>query len=164
MSTTTIITLTITLVSLITLSTSSTTFTAYDILKSYDFPVGLIPKGVTGYEFNPQTGEFKLYLPKTCKFHIQSYEIKYKTTISGILTKDRLYNLKGVSVKILLLWLNIVEVRNEDDELQFSVGIASANFPLDGFEESPQCGCGFDCVTSGKDGLVSRLLVKLAHI
>ena len=42
----------------------------------------------------------------------------------------------------------------DDDELQFSVGIASANFPLDGFDESPSCGCGFDCV--GKE-VVERM-------
>ncbi|KAK9726333.1 hypothetical protein RND81_05G206600 [Saponaria officinalis] len=146
MSTTTTTTILI-ITALVALTTATTTaLTAYDILESYDFPVGLIPKGATGYEFNPSTGEFKLFLPNTCKFHIDSYELQYKTTISGILKKDRLYKLKGVSVKVLLLWLNIVEVRKEDDELQFSVGIASANFPLDGFEESPQCGCGFLCV------------------
>ncbi|KAL9228210.1 hypothetical protein vseg_003815 [Gypsophila vaccaria] len=133
-------------ITLMTIWTATEALTAYDILESYDFPVGLIPKGATGYEFNPKTGEFRLFLPKTCKFHIDSYELQYKKTISGILTKDRLYKLKGVSVKVLLLWLNIVEVRKEDDELQFSVGIASANFPLLGFEESPQCGCGFNCV------------------
>ncbi|KAK9733730.1 hypothetical protein RND81_04G088000 [Saponaria officinalis] len=135
-----------------TATTKSQPLSAYDILKSYDFPVGLLPKGVTGYEFDQNTGEFKLNLPKTCKFYIDSYELEYKTTVSGKLTKDRLYSLKGVSVKVLLLWLKIVEVVRNDDELEFSVGIASANFPLDGFEESPQCGCGFDCVSAGHLG------------
>ncbi|KAL9235740.1 hypothetical protein vseg_010479 [Gypsophila vaccaria] len=158
-TTTAITTVILLLTTLATASTTATTasqpLTAYDILKSYDFPVGLLPKGVTGYEFNPETGEFKLYLPKTCKFYIDSYELEYKSTVSGKLTRDRLYNLKGVSVKVLILWLKIVEVVRSDDELEFSVGVASANFPLDGFEESPQCGCGFDCVSRDAGSLVS---------
>ncbi|KAG2324387.1 hypothetical protein Bca52824_007115 [Brassica carinata] len=49
------------------------------------------------------------------------------------------------------LWLNIVEVIRNGDELEFSVGITSANFVIEEFYESPQCGCGFDC-----DGLKSK--------
>ncbi|CAN0922731.1 Polyadenylate-binding protein-interacting protein 10 [Linum grandiflorum] len=50
------------------------------------------------------------------------------------------------------IWLNIVEVVHDDGQMQFSVGITSADFPLDGFDETPQCGCGFNC-----NGLVSSL-------
>ncbi|KAJ8444024.1 hypothetical protein Cgig2_020870 [Carnegiea gigantea] len=123
--------------------------TAYEVLESYDFPVGLLPEGVTGYELNPETGEFKVYLDKTCRFHIESYELEYKSTITGVISPGRLSNLKGVSVKVLFLWFSIVEVTKDDDELEFSVGIASARFSLEGFEESPSCGCGFDCVNGG---------------
>ncbi|MED6121403.1 hypothetical protein PIB30_029779 [Stylosanthes scabra] len=121
--------------------------TAYDVLQQYGFPVGLLPKGIIGYALNKQTGEFAAYLDATCSFSIEGYDLKYKSTITGVITQGRLYNLKGVSVKILILWLNIVEVRVDGDELQFSVGIASANFGVQNFYESPQCGCGFDCNT-----------------
>jgi len=132
----------------------SSTPSAYEVLNSFDFPVGLLPKGVTSYHLNRATGEFKVHLNQTCKFRIQSYELEYKSTITGVITRDRLTRLKGVSVKIVFLWVSIVEVVKDDDELQFSVGIASANFPLDGFDESPSCGCGFDCV--GKE-VVERM-------
>lgn len=62
-----------------------------------------------------------------------------------MIDKDRQKNLRGVAVKVLLLWLDIVEVVREGDELQFSVGVASADFPVENFEECPQCGCGLDC-------------------
>ncbi|KMT06033.1 hypothetical protein BVRB_7g163620 [Beta vulgaris subsp. vulgaris] len=130
--------------------------TAYELLESYDFPVGILPKGVTGYELNPDTGEFKLYLPQTCKFSIQGYDLEYKSTISGVVSKDRITKLKGISVRIFIIWLSITEVDNKNGQLQFSVGIASANFPLDGFEESPTCGCGFDC--NGANHLISTLV------
>ncbi|KAK2403575.1 hypothetical protein QL285_052995 [Trifolium repens] len=59
--------------------------------------------------------------------------------------RNRLYKLKGVSVKIVLLWLSIVEVSRRGDDIEFSVGITGASFGADNFLESPQCGCGFDC-------------------
>ncbi|KAF5811087.1 hypothetical protein HanRHA438_Chr04g0186941 [Helianthus annuus] len=124
---------------------ASDTPTAYDELLTYDFPVGLLPIGVTGYELNKNTGEFKAYLPETCSFKIQGYNLQYKSTISGVIEKGRLKNLKGINVKILVVWLNIVEVSRHGDELAFSVGIMSAGFGVDNFVESPQCGCGFDC-------------------
>ena len=118
---------------------------AYDVLVQYDFPVGLLPQGATGYELNAKTGQFTAYLNGTCSFSIDSYELKCKTTIRGVISKGRLAKLKGVSVKVALLWLNIVEVTRDGDDLQFSVGIASADFGVDNFLESPQCGCGFSC-------------------
>ncbi|PON65877.1 hypothetical protein PanWU01x14_113660 [Parasponia andersonii] len=119
---------------------------AYQVLQQYDFPIGILPVGVTGYELNRDTGEFAAYLNGTCKFSLEgSYTLEYKSTITGVISKDRLKNLKGVSVKVLFFWLNIVEVVRDGDELQFSVGIASANFLIDNFVESPQCGCGLNC-------------------
>ncbi|KAK3020860.1 hypothetical protein RJ639_045542 [Escallonia herrerae] len=127
--------------------------TAYEVLEDYDFPVGLLPKGVTGYELNTTTGKFEAYLNGTCSFSIDGYKLRYKSTISGVITTDKLKSLKGISVKVLLFWVNIVEVtRDDDDELDFSVGIASADFPVDNFDESPQCGCGFDCDSSVSTG------------
>ncbi|CAL5433313.1 unnamed protein product [Camellia sinensis] len=139
---------------LVTLSTSSATgddtLTAYQVLEQYDFPVGILPIGTKSYELDKSTGKFKAYLDETCTFTIQNYELKYKSTITGVISKGKLKNLKGVSVKILFLWLNIGEVIRDDDELEFSVGIASADFPIESFVESPQCGCGFDCVNGGE--------------
>ncbi|KAL6210368.1 hypothetical protein ACLB2K_015601 [Fragaria x ananassa] len=75
--------------------------------------MGILPKGVTGYDLDRSNGKLK--------------------------------DLTGVSVKVLFLWLNIVEVSRRGDDLDFSVGIASASFPIDNFYECPQCGCGLNC-------------------
>lgn len=119
---------------------------AYQALQQYDFPVGLLPKGVTDYELKRDTGEFEVHFVDTCSFDLEGYHLRYKSVVSGVISKGKLKKLKGVSVKILFFWLNIVEVTRGDDELEFSVGIASASFAIDNFVESPQCGCGFDCV------------------
>ncbi|EOA22065.1 hypothetical protein CARUB_v10002605mg [Capsella rubella] len=119
--------------------------TAYDAVKRYSLPPGILPKGVVNYELNTKTGDFKVYFNDTCEFTIQSYQLKYKSTISGVISPGHVKNLNGVSVKILFFWVNIAEVYLDGADLDFSVGIASASFPAADFEESPQCGCGFDC-------------------
>lgn len=127
-------------------SSLNNTPTAYEVLESYDFPVGILPKGVLGYVLDSSTGKFSVYLNGTCTFSIDSYELKYKSTITGVISKDKISSLSGIKVKVLILWLNIVTVTRDGDELDFSVGIASADFPVSNFLESPTCGCGFDCV------------------
>lgn len=124
--------------------------TVYDVLQQYDFPVGLLPEGVTSYDLDPSTGDFTVYLNETCSFTIDDYKLRYKSKVTGVISKDKLKNLKGISVKILFFWVNISEVTRDEDELEFSVGIASADFPVDNFYECPQCGCGFDCNAIGE--------------
>ncbi|XP_017970819.1 PREDICTED: uncharacterized protein At5g01610 [Theobroma cacao] len=126
------------------------TLTAYEVLEEYDFPIGLLPNGVLSYELDNSTGEFSVYLNGSCTFSIDSYELKYKSTITGVISKDKLTSLSGIKVKVLFLWLNIRSVIRDDDELELSVGIASADFSVDNFSECPTCGCGFDCDTVGR--------------
>lgn len=126
---------------------SSSAPTAYELLEGYHFPEGLLPKGITGYELDESTGKFRAFLNGSCSFSLEgSYQLSYKSTIGGYISKDRLTDLHGISVKVLFFWLNIVEVVRDGDDLDFSVGIASASFSLDNFFVSPQCGCGLDCV------------------
>ncbi|GFZ19401.1 transmembrane protein, putative [Actinidia rufa] len=139
---------------LITLSSAAAAAeatTAYELLKEYDFPEGLLPLGVTGYELDASTGKFKVYLNGTCSFKAEGYELKYKSKISGVISKDKIKKLNGISVKVIFLWFDITEVTRDGDDLNLSVGIASAQFGIDNFEESPQCGCGFDCVNGERE-------------
>lgn len=141
---------------------AASSLSVYEVLESYGFPVGLLPKGVTGYELDSSTGKFEVYLSKTCTFTIEGYDLKYNTKIRGTISKKKVSNLTGIQVKILLFWINIVEVTKNGDDIDLSVGIASADFPADNFEESPQCGCGFDCVDgNGRRYSFKRLLPLL---
>ncbi|KAF5196861.1 pectinesterase (Protein of unknown function, DUF538) [Thalictrum thalictroides] len=122
---------------------ATTNPTAYELLEGYGFPRGLLPKGVLGFDLDKSTGKFSVYLNGSCSFSLEgSYQLKYKSTIKGSISDGKLQNLQGVSVKVLLFWVNIVEILRFGNDLEFSVGIASASFPIDNFEECPQCGCG----------------------
>ncbi|KAE8687275.1 serine/threonine protein phosphatase [Hibiscus syriacus] len=118
--------------------------TAYEILRDFNFPTGLLPAGVTGYDFDPLSGKFSAFLNGTCTFTLQgAYKLRYKNTINGYISKGRLARLEGVSLKFLFFWVNVVEVLRKGDELEFSVGVAAAGFPMDDFDDSPQCECRF---------------------
>ncbi|XP_020599740.1 uncharacterized protein LOC110039119 [Phalaenopsis equestris] len=123
---------------------------AYDALQLYNFPIGLLPQGVIRYDLENSTGEFSVYFNGSCSFSLEgSYQLRYQPSISGRISTNRLGNLKGVSVKVILFWIKIVEVVRNGDELEFSVGIASADFAIDNFGISPQCGCGLNCDAVG---------------
>lgn len=125
----------------------------YEALEQYKFPVGLLPQGATGYSLNKATGEFSAHLNGSCMFTLEkSYELRYEPVIKGLISEGRLEKLSGVSVKVVLLWLNIVEVKRNHQNLEFSVGFTSANFPIHNFEDCPQCGCGLDCNGGGGGG------------
>ncbi|XP_014512276.1 uncharacterized protein LOC106770934 [Vigna radiata var. radiata] len=120
--------------------------TAYEMLERFHFPEGLLPKGVTGYELDPSSGKFRADLNSSCSFSLEgSYQLNYQKTITGYISDGRLTELHGISVKVLFFWLNILNVVRVGDDIDFSVGVASASFSLDNFFVSPQCGCGLDC-------------------
>jgi hypothetical protein len=75
--------------------------TAYDILGDYNLPKGLLPKGVVGYSLDTTTGKFSAFWNGTCSFSLEgSYQLRYKSTINGYISKGRLSRLEGVSVKL----------------------------------------------------------------
>ncbi|KAL6324078.1 hypothetical protein AAG906_006349 [Vitis piasezkii] len=119
--------------------------TAYEVLEGYNFPVGLLPKGVSSYDLNATTGQFSAYLNDSCSFRQASYQLKYKPAIKGYISNGKLSSLEGISVKVVFMWMDIKEIIRSGDNLDFSVGVGKTGFPVDYFEDSPQCGCGLNC-------------------
>lgn len=116
---------------------------------AYDIPVGILPIGVQDYDLESSTGKFSAYFNKTCSFSLEgSYRLQYESTIKGVISKNKLTDLQSVKVKLWFVWVDIVEVNRNGDKLEFSVGIAGADFPIDNFEECPGCGCGMNCDTA----------------
>lgn len=125
--------------------------TGYEVLRDYNLPIGLLPKGLKSYDLNSSTGDFAAHFNDSCSFSVQgAYHLKFKPTITGRISRDNLSSLDGVSVKFFLITLNIAGILRNGDNLVISAGAESAPFPIDNFEESAQCGCGFRCLPNDK--------------
>lgn len=116
--------------------------TAYEVLQDYNFPVGILPEGVQGYDLDIITGEFSVYLGYSCSFSLNGYRLNYKPTIKGYILNGKIFGLKGVSEKLLLVWIEIDEIVRNGNDLIISIGVLSYKFPVNDFEQSPQCGVG----------------------
>ncbi|KAJ4952269.1 hypothetical protein NE237_029101 [Protea cynaroides] len=119
--------------------------TAYEMLEKFNFPRGILPEGAKRYVLHDDN-RFEFYLDGDCKFNVEGgYSLFYSRKITGRIGYGTLKDLKGVSVKILFIWLSINEISSGNGNLDFYVGPLSASFPLSNFEECPQCGCGVVC-------------------
>ncbi|MCO5564034.1 hypothetical protein L7F22_017689 [Adiantum nelumboides] len=117
--------------------------TAYEVLASFGFPEGLLPKTVenAGADYVLDgSGAFELHLEGACKFTIPgSYEVRYDSRIAGSIESDRLHSLSGISVHIFYMWWNIDAITVSGQDLTFQVGPFSSSFPAENFDENPMC-------------------------
>ncbi|KAG0520455.1 hypothetical protein BDA96_08G075700 [Sorghum bicolor] len=121
-----------------TTATSSSP-TAYEMLERYDFPRGILPAGVSGYELRGD-GSFEVYFPRRCEFLLAgTWLVRYEPRVRGSVAAGSLTALDGISVKVLFLWLGVGEVDRAGDTLSFYIGPVATSFPLDDFAESPRC-------------------------
>jgi hypothetical protein len=121
--------------------------TAYEILASYGFPDGLLPRTVenSGESYAlDANGVFELHLERLCRFTVPgNYEVQYAPKIAGSVSSGKLRNLSGISVRILYVWWNIDAITVNGNDLVFQVGPLSASFPADNFDENPMCLGGY---------------------
>uniref|UniRef100_A0A0E0MKK0 DUF538 family protein n=1 Tax=Oryza punctata TaxID=4537 RepID=A0A0E0MKK0_ORYPU len=120
-------------------TTSSSAPTAYEMLEKYDFPRGILPVGVEGYELR-EDGRFEVYFPRDCEFMLaRTWLVRYGARIAGAAASGQLTSLQGVYVKVLFVWLPVGEVDRSGDTLSFYIGPVSTSFPLSDFAHSPHC-------------------------
>jgi hypothetical protein len=113
--------------------------TAYEMLERYGFPRGILPAGVTGYELGAD-GAFEVYFPRACEFLLaRTWLVRYEARVSGSVAAGSLTALRGISVKVLFLWLGVGEVDRAGETLSFYIGPVATSFPIDDFAESPRC-------------------------
>jgi hypothetical protein len=117
----------------------TTTPTAYEMLERYNFPRGILPAGVQGYALHPG-GAFEVYFPRPCEFLLaRRWLVRYEARVSGSVAAGSLTALRGISVKVVFLWLGVGEVDRAGDSHSFYIGPVAKSFPLGDFAESPRC-------------------------
>ncbi|CAN6442168.1 unnamed protein product [Victoria cruziana] len=114
---------------------------AYKELKSWGFPIGLLPANVKDYTLNRTTGDFSVSLGDQCQITLppDNYVATYKRTLTGRLTEGKIGQLEGIQVWAIFKWWSITAIKTSGENLVFEVGMVSAKFPSKSFDESPLC-------------------------
>lgn len=114
---------------------------AHTELTNYGFPVGLLPSSVHGYSINKTSGDFSVELGGDCKITLppDNYLATYSRTVRGKIVSGKIAELDGIRVRALFRWWSITGIRSTGEDLVFEVGMVSAKYPSNNFDESPDC-------------------------
>ncbi|XP_010688165.2 uncharacterized protein LOC104902167 [Beta vulgaris subsp. vulgaris] len=114
---------------------------AHQELKTFGFPVGLLPKNVADYSLNHTSGEFAINFRDKCKLTLppDNYLALYSKIVRGKIVKNKIAELDGIRVRALFQWWSITGIKSSGDNLVFEVGMLSAKYPAKNFDESPPC-------------------------
>ncbi|KAL4364022.1 hypothetical protein GQ457_04G025880 [Hibiscus cannabinus] len=112
----------------------------YGILKDHGLPMGLLPKGITRFDFD-NTGRFEVHLDQACNAQFESV-LHYDMNVSGTLSYGKIGELSGISAQELFLWFQVkgvwVDVPSSG-VIHFDVGLVYKQYPLSMFESPKDC-------------------------
>eukprot|EP00897_Mesotaenium_endlicherianum_P010329 jgi/Mesen1/9324/ME000061S08766 len=116
---------------------------AYDVLVEHNLPAGLLPPSVKDYKVGGN-GDFQVELSAPCYANVNNGQtpVYYADTLTGQLSAGKLSNLKGISAKPFLFWLQVKTIYVDLPStgiIHFSVGFASQTIPISAFSHSPTC-------------------------
>ncbi|XP_058184405.1 uncharacterized protein LOC131301913 [Rhododendron vialii] len=115
--------------------------TAHAELTSHGFPIGLLPTNVQAYTLNATTGDFAVHLGDNCRVTLppDNYLATYSKRITGKIVEGRIAEISGIRVRAFFQWWSITGIRLNGDDLVFEVGVVTAKYPSNNFDESPEC-------------------------
>ncbi|KAJ7973890.1 DUF538 family protein [Quillaja saponaria] len=123
-------------------SNSSSLSPVHTELTNHGLPVGLLPATtVLNYNVNQTSGDFTVYLGDSCKITLppDNYLATYSKKITGKIVMGRIAELNGIRVWAFFKWWSITGIRSNGDDLVFEVGMVTAKYPTNNFNESPAC-------------------------
>ncbi|KAM7262630.1 hypothetical protein ACFE04_000313 [Oxalis oulophora] len=129
----------ITCLSAIRVSSNQTSI--YEILRDHGLPMGLLPKGISEYSFDPKTERFEVHMDQECNAKFES-ELHYSRNISGVFSVGSIRKLSGIKAQELFLWFDVKAIRVDMPStgvIYFDVGVARKQFSLSLFENPKEC-------------------------
>ena len=102
-------------------------------LIDHDLPPGLLPDNVTTVAFEPTSGHFDLSLASEVRRVFAGYKVRYKTRLTGVMTKGRIYQLRGVQAK-RGVWFPVTGMVAEGASIAFQVGPITKRLPRSEFD------------------------------
>ncbi|XP_058213716.1 uncharacterized protein LOC131325452 [Rhododendron vialii] len=139
---------------------------AYEVLKEYEYPVGLLPAEVTGYKLDRCTGRFSVFLKGPCHYTTETltYPFRFDEIVTGVIRRDGITNIRGVRVKSIFGWFRISSVlRFNDDFFDIAAGAASSVVRIEKLQASPRCGCESRCENAGPYSVAAGVEEKIAE-
>ncbi|WCJ38862.1 hypothetical protein M5689_019898 [Euphorbia peplus] len=141
----------------------------YDHLKTNGLPVGLLPKGISDFSFEPNSGHFQINLTQPCNAKFEN-QMHYDFNVSGVLSFGNIGGLNGMSQQELFLWFPVKGIRVDVPSsglIYFDVGVVDKQFSLSLFENPIECTAADQAVDSrGSDyfeNVPGRLAFKAGH-
>ena len=137
----------------------------YEILKAHGLPMGLLPKGITRFDFD-NTGRFEVHLDQACNAKFES-ELHYDMNVSGTLNYGQIGALSGISAQELFLWFPVKGIRVDVPSsglIYFDVGVVFKQFSFSLFETPRDCMAvgDFESGDSIRDGkLLAEAIAKV---
>ncbi|XP_010492537.1 PREDICTED: uncharacterized protein LOC104769912 [Camelina sativa] len=113
----------------------------YDYLRESNLPAGIVPKGVTNFSVDVNTGSFTVALPVPCVAKFEN-QFHFDYNITGVLSDGRIGNLSGVKQKELFLWFAVKGIHVDPESsglIHFDVGVADKQLSLSLFESPRDC-------------------------
>ncbi|XP_050205753.1 uncharacterized protein LOC126655561 [Mercurialis annua] len=120
---------------------SSASPSIYDHLRQNSLPVGLLPKGILDFSYNPATGHFQINLTQPCNSKFEN-QLHYDFNISGFISMGKIGGLSGVTQQELFLWFPVKGIRVDVPSsglIYFDVGVVDKQFSLSLFENPIEC-------------------------
>ncbi|CAF1920646.1 hypothetical protein HID58_049367 [Brassica napus] len=113
----------------------------YDVLKAHALPMGLLPKGVEEFNVDMETGQFSVYLNRSCEAKYES-EIHYEANITGTIGYGSIGGLSGIKAHDLFLWFPVKGIRVDipsSGVIYFDVGVVRKQYSMSVFETPKDC-------------------------
>ncbi|PKA53545.1 hypothetical protein AXF42_Ash009041 [Apostasia shenzhenica] len=114
----------------------------HDLLRNHGLPAGLLPKSVTSFHLDRESGLMEVHLDRPCYAKYDGF-VFFNQTVRGNLSYGGLRDLIGLSQEELFLWLPVKEILVSDPSsgiILFDIGVAHKQLSLSLFESPPDCG------------------------
>nr|XP_043638425.1 uncharacterized protein LOC122609447 [Erigeron canadensis] len=112
----------------------------YDVLQSYNLPIGLLPNTTLEYNVDPNTGQFSVNLTQPCDTFAAGFQISYEPTITGVISQNKIEELEGVKLKVYFFSIGIKNItRDQDNVIGLKVGWITRYGPISDFSTCNEC-------------------------
>ncbi|KAK8921073.1 hypothetical protein KSP39_PZI020618 [Platanthera zijinensis] len=123
----------------------------HDLLRDHGLPAGLLPKSVTSFRLDRETGVLEAHLDRPCYAKYDGL-VFFNQTVRGDLSYGGLRGLVGFSQEELFLWLPVKEILVSDPSsgvILFDMGVAHKQLSRSLFEIPRDCSEGGENVDHG---------------